>query len=180
MVRMIVAFAVLLLAPLGVLVFTSQALAILFTVALVGGAGLIAYTVATVARAYVRWVDHRARSRSGVMRRILVVGWLIAGAVAGAILLPAYLVHGSLNGMLDGGVSSGGAGRDVIPITGLFALAVVAFLVLVAPIVGIAYVVVSAALYWMHRTRMRIDDRPTAVGIGGLIDWLEHDARPAS
>jgi hypothetical protein len=173
------AFGILLLGPLVLLIFPSQTLALLFTAALIGGAALIANVIAQVARAYLRFVRRRIRrsGSAGRVRRGVVVGaWLAGGVVAAILLLPAYLILSSIGGMLDGGASSvGGGSRDVIPLTGFVALAIVAFLVLVAPLVGLVYLALTVALYWLHRTRLRIDDRPTAIGVGGLIDWLERD-----
>ena len=65
----------------------------------------------------------------------------------------------------------------MIPLTGFVALAIVALLILIAPLVGLLYVGLSIGLYWLHRSRIRIDDRPTTIGIGGLIDWLDQQAR---
>ena len=184
MLRLVGAFAMLLLGPLVLLLFPSQTLVILFMTALIGGAGLVVFTLAQVGRAYVRYVRRRVRRSTGhgpVWRGLAMAAWLVAGAVASVLILPAYLVHSTIGGMLDGGASStGGGGRDVIPLTGFVALAIVAFLILIAPLVGLLYVGISIGLYWLHRSRIQIDDRPTTIGIGGLIDWLDHQARAST
>ena len=179
--RMVGAFALLLLGPMVLLLFTSQVLAILFTFALLGGLGLVGFTIGHVTRAYVRWVRRRTRRSPGrgpVRRGLTIAAWLVAGAIAGVILLPAYLVTSAVGGMLDGGASPrGGGSTGLIPLSGFVAVAVVVLLVFVAPVVGLAYVGLSAGLFWLHRAKLRIPGRPPTVGIGGLIDWLDHQAR---